>query len=86
MIAIFEKNMMPHSNEYDTIPICRTHARSLCEKPQIFDACVHADKRQFLSLVARVVASCAYTPKDVFPPSHSIQFNSIQFFVIHELP
>ena len=26
-------NMMPYSNEYDAIPICRTHARSLCVHP-----------------------------------------------------
>ena len=97
--------MMPYSNEYDAIPICRTHARSLCVHPNFqattratsdnFVACRVASNYPFaklmeiaesvptgrdkilnfynfmrallrqatiLSLVARVVAPCAFTP------------------------
>ena len=53
--------MMPYSNEYDAIPICRTHGS--CVNTPNFDACVR--QATILSLVARVVASCAFTPLDL---------------------
>ena len=51
--------MMSYSNEYDVIPICRTHGA--CAYTQIFK---RQRERQatILSLVARVVAPCAFTP------------------------
>ena len=45
--------MMSYSNKYDALPICRTHARSLCEHPKFRRVRATSD-----NFVARVVACC----------------------------
>ena len=43
-------NMMPYSNKYDAIPICRTHARTEPVRTPKFSSDNASDKRQFCRL------------------------------------
>ena len=52
--------MMPYSNEYDAIPICRTHARSLCVLPN-FQATTRATSDNFVACRSRCRFLCVHT-------------------------
>ena len=60
---------MPYSNEYDAIPICRTHARTEPVRTPKFSSDNASDKRQFcrlslaLSLPVRSQAYQFFSPK-----------------------
>ena len=51
---------MPYSNEYDAIPICRTHARSLCVHPN-FQATTRATSDNFVACRSRCRSLCVHT-------------------------
>ena len=54
---------MSYSNKYDATPICRTHARNLCDvRTPKFSSDNACDKIVACRTHARVVASCAFTP------------------------
>ena len=53
--------MFSYSNIYDAIPICRTHARTEHVRKHKFFKRQRERQATILSLVARVVAPCAFT-------------------------
>ena len=58
----YSNKYMPYSNEYDAIPICRTHARTEPVRTPKFSSDNACDKIVACRTRARVVASCAFTP------------------------
>ena len=58
-------NTMSYSNIYDAIPICRTHARSLCVHPN-FQATTRATSDNFVACRSRCRSLCVHTLSYVY--------------------
>ena len=71
-------NMMPYSNIYDAIPICRTHARSLCVHPN-FQATTRATSDNFVACGSRCRSLCVHTLTRVYTDAAAFGYSSTEY-------